>query len=313
MASHSDDPTLLRKSLDLTPSGQGDLSWSSLPGSIADPNSPLMGAGKRILSTLFGGSEGTITRALGTGTGMQPGTTSSLLAAAAPMVMSFLGRRVRDEGMSMQGLGNLLQREIPAIRTALPSGIADHLFTREYATAAAATATPVVAQTVTRERSRAAWWLPLLFLVLIAGFWRMLHRPAVQAPPPMTGAASRIAPEYHPAPSLPEKVDLYFDTGSKNLNTESDARLNGIASAMTTNRDAHVNVNGYTDNVGNPASNIQLSQGRADTVKADLVNKGISAERITAKGYGEDNPIADNATTRGRASNRRVTVVVEGH
>jgi outer membrane protein OmpA-like peptidoglycan-associated protein len=143
----------------------------------------------------------------------------------------------------------------------------------------------------------------------------MTHRPVVvHVVPPPTGVANRLAPEYNPAPgtTLPEKVDLYFNTGSKNLNTESDARLNAIASAMTANRDARVNVNGYTDNVGNPASNVQLSQGRADTVKADLVNKGVSADRISAKGLGEENPIADNATMRGRALNRRVTVVVEG-
>src|SRR5215475_12464799 len=93
MATHSDNPTLLQRLLDLAPSG--DVSWSNLAGGAADPNSPQMSAGKRILSTLLGGSEGMITRALGTGTGLQSGVTSSLLAMCAPMVMSFLGRKVR--------------------------------------------------------------------------------------------------------------------------------------------------------------------------------------------------------------------------
>ena len=105
MATKSDNPTFLRKMLDMAPSGMGDVSWSSLASSVADPNSSLMSAGKRMLSTLFGGSEGMITRALGTGTGMQPNVISSLLGMAAPMVMSFLGKRVHDEGMSMGGLG----------------------------------------------------------------------------------------------------------------------------------------------------------------------------------------------------------------
>jgi outer membrane protein OmpA-like peptidoglycan-associated protein len=307
MASHSGDPTLLQKLLDFAPFGKGDVSWSTLSGSIADPNSPLMGTGKRILSTLFGGAEGTITRALATGTGMQSGTTASLLTAAAPMVMSFLGRRVRDEGMSMQGLGSLLQREIPAIRTALPSGVADQLLPREYATATAT----VVAQTVTRERSRAAWWLPLLLLALIPAFWRLHHRPVVhvvQLPPAATGTANRLAP----SPTLPEKVVLYFNTGSRSPNTDSSSRLDRFAGAVANNRDAHVTVNGYTDNAGNAASNVQLSQARADAVKDELVNKGISADRISAKGYGEENPAADNGTTQGRGLNRRVSIVAEG-
>jgi hypothetical protein len=75
-----------------------------------------MSTGKGILSTLFGGSEGMLTRALSAGTGLQPGTTSTVLTMAAPMVMGFLGKRVRDQGLSMGGLGNLLQGEIPAIR-----------------------------------------------------------------------------------------------------------------------------------------------------------------------------------------------------
>jgi outer membrane protein OmpA-like peptidoglycan-associated protein len=312
MASHSDDPNMLRRSLDLMPAGKGDLSWSNLTGSITDPNSPLMSTGKRIVSTLFGGSENMISRALGTGIGMQPRATSSLLAMAAPMVMGFLGRRVRDEGMSMQGLGGLLQREIPAIRSALPAGVTDLLFPRERV----ATATPVVAQTVTRERHGASW-LPLLLLLLIPAFWWGLHhrRPVVHVvtpPPATTGTANRAIPETHPmAPPAnlsKKKVVLYFDTGSSNLKANSAADLDRFTAGLSADQKARVNVDGYTDNVGNAASNVQLSQQRADAVKGDLVEKGIAADRITAKGYGDESPIADNVTAHGRELNRRVTV-----
>jgi len=157
MARKSGNPTFLQGLLDLVPSGTGGPSWSNLARAIADPSSPLISSGKSILSTLFGDSEGLLTRALGAGTGLQPGVTSSLMAMAAPMVMSFLGKRVRDDGMSIGGLGSLLQREIPAIRGAVPAGVADLLWPHERETI---TTSPVVAQTVAKERSSRPWLLP---------------------------------------------------------------------------------------------------------------------------------------------------------
>jgi outer membrane protein OmpA-like peptidoglycan-associated protein len=256
-----------------------------------------MSSGKRILSTLFGDSEGMLTRALGEGTGLQPGLTSSLMAMAAPMVMSFLGKRVRDDQMSMRGLGSLLQREIPAIRGAVPAGVADLLWPHERETIPAS---PVVAQTVAKERSSRPWLLPLILLALIPGLiWLFSHaRKRVEF-----GTAYRAAPQ---------SVDLYFDTGSMKLQPESQMKLREFVTALGTNRGALVNVNGYTDNVGNAASNMRLSQQRADAVKGDLVRMGMAADRLTARGFGEEDPIADNATAKGRATNRRVSVAMAG-
>jgi OOP family OmpA-OmpF porin len=70
-------------------------------------------------------------------------------------------------------------------------------------------------------------------------------------------------------------------------------------------------VSGFTDNVGAADMNLELSQKRADTVMATLVRKGIATDRLTAKGYGEANPIADNSSEEGRAQNRRVSVGIE--
>jgi outer membrane protein OmpA-like peptidoglycan-associated protein len=69
-------------------------------------------------------------------------------------------------------------------------------------------------------------------------------------------------------------------------------------------------VKGYTDNVGKADSNMQLSQERANAVKAELVYDGISADRLSAQGFGEENPIADNASAEGRAHNCHVSVGV---
>ena len=69
-----------------------------------------------------------------------------------------------------------------------------------------------------------------------------------------------------------------------------------------------VEIAGYTDNVGKAAANLVLSQNRANTVREYLIAKGISADRVTAVGYGMSNPIDDNTTEDGRASNRRIEV-----
>ena len=309
MATKSANPDLLQKLLDLSRSVTG-LSWSNLAGGIADPSSPLISSGKHILSTLFGNSEDTLTRVLGAGTGLQPGVTSSLMAMAAPMVTSFLGKRVRDDRMSMGGLGSLLQREIPAIRGAVPAGVADLLWPHERETVPAS---PVVAQTVARERSPRPWLLPLILLALIPGLiWLFSHarKSVIQTPPAEVGTAYRTGPEVRekPSPSLPHNIDLYFDTASMKLTPESEMKLREFVTALGTNRSAPIRVNGYTDNVGNAASNMRLSQQRADAVKAGLVQLGVAADRLTARGFGEEDPMADNATAEGRATNRHVSV-----
>ena len=72
----------------------------------------------------------------------------------------------------------------------------------------------------------------------------------------------------------------------------------------------HVEVQGHTDSVGAAAYNLNLSQRRADAVKAYLIGKGVSASVLAAKGYGMTQPIASNSTAEGRAQNRRVAFEV---
>jgi len=319
MATKSDNPSLLRSLLDMVPAGAGAFSGPNLGAGVLDPNSPLITTGKSMLSTLFGSSEGAVSQALGAGTGLPSGAASSLLAMAAPVVMGFLGKRVRDQGLSMGGLGNLLQREIPAIREVLPAGVTDLLWPRVHQTAAAA-ASPVVAQTVTREKSSMGWLLPLVLLCcLVPGLiWLFSHGHRVQTPTTTnSGTANRSIPEApvvpNPAPaaSLPQNVNLYFDTGSARLRPDSLARLNDFANALAANgKNARVTVNGYTDSAGNAAANMRLSQARANMVKNDLIHDGISADRLTVNGYGQDNPAADNSTTEGKGRNRRVEITI---
>jgi outer membrane protein OmpA-like peptidoglycan-associated protein len=69
-------------------------------------------------------------------------------------------------------------------------------------------------------------------------------------------------------------------------------------------------IGGYTDNTGNESANLKLSQERADSVMQALVGKGVDASRLSAKGYGEEHPVADNSTPEGRQKNRRISMRV---
>ena len=96
-----------------------------------------------------------------------------------------------------------------------------------------------------------------------------------------------------------------FATNSARLTPGSLATLDAAAETLRRNG-ARTEVAGYTDDRGSEASNRKLSQSRAEAVRRYLVSKGVEPARLTARGYGEDNPLAENSTESGRAANRRV-------
>jgi outer membrane protein OmpA-like peptidoglycan-associated protein len=99
---------------------------------------------------------------------------------------------------------------------------------------------------------------------------------------------------------------INFETGSDQLTPSSYDILNNIGAMLIEYPQMVIEIAGHTDNVGDDNLNLVLSQKRADAVKAYLVNKGGNAKQITAKGYGETKPIADNTTDDGKLKNRRV-------
>ena len=102
---------------------------------------------------------------------------------------------------------------------------------------------------------------------------------------------------------------INFDYGKATIKPESMGEINAIYKFLSENGGSKFEVGGYTDADGSDASNLILSQKRADAVKTQLVGMGVDAGRLTAKGYGEAKPIADNATFEGKAQNRRVEFV----
>lgn len=102
---------------------------------------------------------------------------------------------------------------------------------------------------------------------------------------------------------------LNFDTGKSSIKAESKPIIDQIVQMMKSSPDLKLNVEGHTDNVGNPKSNKTLSEERAKSVMAEIVKQGVDAKRLSALGFGQDKPIADNKTEEGKAKNRRVELV----
>ena len=99
---------------------------------------------------------------------------------------------------------------------------------------------------------------------------------------------------------------IEFETGKLTIKKKSFPLLDQIANIFIENANYVIEVQGHTDNVGKPDMNLRLSQQRADAVMAYLAKKGVEASRMTAVGYGQEVPIADNKTKAGRQQNRRV-------
>lgn len=103
---------------------------------------------------------------------------------------------------------------------------------------------------------------------------------------------------------------LLFDTSSATLQPASDEQLRNIAAIMKAYPNVKIKIGGYTDNTGDAAANIKLSQVRADNVRAELIQLGVAPDRLEAQGYGEEHPVADNSTEEGRQKNRRISMRV---
>ena len=106
------------------------------------------------------------------------------------------------------------------------------------------------------------------------------------------------------------KQTVFFETNRAVIRRVSHPLLDEVAQALKDNPKLNVEIQGHTDSQGSDRANLKLSQRRADAVRVYLIKRGITSDRMVAKGYGETTPIADNRTSEGRAQNRRVEFVI---
>jgi OOP family OmpA-OmpF porin len=137
-------------------------------------------------------------------------------------------------------------------------------------------------------------------------------KPAEQpAPVAVTPPPAPAAPVSAPAPKPDYSFNnIQFDFNSSVLKTESYPILDKAALNMKMDPSVKFSLSGYASIEGTEEHNMQLSEDRANSVKQYLVNSGVSADNLTAKGYGTANPIGDNNTEAGRELNRRVAIAV---
>ncbi|MBI5101859.1 MAG: OmpA family protein [Nitrospirae bacterium] len=104
-------------------------------------------------------------------------------------------------------------------------------------------------------------------------------------------------------------LHINFDTGKAAIKPESQPLVDQVAKLLKNNPSLTVSIEGHTDNVGNSAKNKELSKQRAESVVNALTKQGIAAKRLSAAGWGQEKPVADNKTEEGKAKNRRVEIV----
>jgi OOP family OmpA-OmpF porin len=344
LASKAGDSSWMSQLMKLVSLAPTNINVSDVAGAVTDPTHAsldtlsLLDSGKRLLSLAFGGNQGSIVEAVGKSAGLRSGVVSTLMGMAAPLMMTALGRVVREDHMTPTDLGTLLKHEGEGIKDLLPAGVSNLLTAAPVPSVTAAPITrPVALGTIpeTAAPSRTWWWLiPALLILPAVLFWayRALH-PVLPGPDftrfvdrtlpgnvtlniPQNGVEARLLafiqdPSKGVEPAVWFDFDrLLFNTDSATLQPESEEQLRNIATILKAYPNVHIHIGGYTDNSGDAQHNLTLSQDRADGVMARLVGLGISPDRLEATGYGEQFPVADNSTEEGRAENRRVSMRV---
>ena len=137
-------------------------------------------------------------------------------------------------------------------------------------------------------------------------------RPAISGEPPKKALEPEQKPP-DPMKDLDTKgyIDIYgiyFDIGKSVVKPEGYPTVDHLVKYMQDHPKVRILIEGHTDNTGNEAKNVSLSQQRAESIKSEMVKRGIVADRIETKGMGSSVPVADNKTAAGRTQNRRVTV-----
>jgi OmpA-OmpF porin, OOP family len=317
----------------------------------ATPTSPLASLGGNFLSSIFGSRLPSITNAVGNSAGLRGSSATTLLHMAAPLVMGLLGSQVRKARLDTTGLADLLFSQRESILGAAPAGVSSALGLGEVPQrvvmepsrsstgsrwlwpALAALALIAVVWGLTRNRQAATRDLALDPVGSVTGavtspgsdaagepgaFVRRKLPGGLEFNVPERGTESNlIAFVADPAKPVDETTwfdfdRLNFETGSAELHPSSREQLLNVAAILKGYPEVELKIGGYTDNRGNAAANLRLSQARADNVRKELIANGIEPDRLEAEGYGAAHPVADNSTAEGRAKNRRISLRVTG-
>jgi OmpA-OmpF porin, OOP family len=340
---------VMRQVIDMAGKAPADIGAALTSGQLGNPNSPLLLGGKKFLSAVLGQGQEATLGTMSRESGLRATSAATVLALAAQSVLSFIGARVRNEGMTATSLATFLHSEGSAVRSGAAAPPAQTVTTRRVEIDPVL-AQAVEIQKERSIWLWLLPLLLILLGLLLWFMFRPHPAPVTEAPAPQPTVAPAVAtapatpdlgsfvprqlvdgtmlniPErgvearllafIQDSAQKPNKKSwfdfdrLLFSTGSATLEPQSSEQLHNIAAILKAYPSTHLTIGGYTDNTGNAAQNLKLSQARADSVTAELVNLGVASDRLVAKGYGEEHPVGDNATEEGRAQNRRISMLV---
>jgi outer membrane protein OmpA-like peptidoglycan-associated protein len=305
----------------------------------------LLDSGGGMINALFGNKTSNIASVIASAVGMKTGSASSLMSIAAPILMNVMSRQL-GAGSTASSLVSLLGSQLPFLRnTGLPATLTNALGLNNLNL----TPPSVSAPKAVVEEGGMGKFLPWLLLLgaALAGFYffKSCNLKPNEAPTAVA-IEQNIAPI---APAIVEQIkklslpsgdievklgsfldklyeeindpnadltkaltfdNVNFAVNSAQLTEGSKTQLDDLAKIMQAYPNVAIKVDGHTDNVGNAASNLRLSQARAASVKTYLSTHSIDGKRIATAGFGSTKPVADNATAEGKAQNRRIEAFV---
>jgi OmpA-OmpF porin, OOP family len=347
LASKAQDSGFVNQIMNLISSSSARNAMGAAAGGGSSVASTTSQAGGTFLNMLFGGNLSSIQSKIAEVSGLRASSAGTILAAAAPMVLGTLASKVSAEGLTSTGLGNLLSAELPRLRSFLPAGFSIASLS---SVSNVTSQVSRVRDEVRPATANWLWPVVILGLLLLGGLIWIFNRgnaatapvnTATEAGNAIASGASSLGAFFQtslpggivlniPQNGVENKLLIFikdpatqansetwfdfdrllFDTNAATLQPSSQEQLQNIANILKAYPNVRIRIGGYTDNQGDPAANLKLSQDRADNVMQQIIVLGVDPSRMDAKGYGEDHPVADNATDVGRAQNRRIAMRV---
>ena len=284
VASRADDSSFASSLFELVRSPANDSGILNDVGSLVGANSlsPMVGLGTQLMGMLFGGRTSTFTNTLAGYAGIKSSSASTLLNVAAPLVLAFIGRHARNDGLNATSLATLLRNQKHSFAAAVPS---------QLASAGRYPGTPVkdraayAAPEAERRATIWRWLLPAMAAIVgLALLIPLFGRKERVDERDLMGAAVEPArvPEYQavaPTAATPTGT-VYFDVNQSALPANGVQSLSSVIEYLKANPGATAVVSGYHDPTGDQATNEELARNRASAVRSSLVAAGIEESRI---------------------------------
>jgi outer membrane protein OmpA-like peptidoglycan-associated protein len=311
----------------------------------------LVSAGSGLLSSLLGPKANALSGALSSMSGISGTSTTSLIAMAAPMIMGVLKRVVGEQGLNANGLMSLLGNQAPMLQNAINPQLSQAMGLTlpgvgRAATAAVDTASSGLNKAIpwiililagllgfwllrtcssqkaqrvaeeTKSATTAAVQNTTEAAKSAVAAMRSINLPSgMKISAPQGGFIDSLVtfvsnPSWAPGKSFAFD-QITFETDSAALTPDSADQIGQLATVLKEYPSINVSVEGHTDNTGDPAVNKKLSEDRAASVKAALIDKGVLGDRVTSMGWGAEKPVASNDTEEGKLKNRRVEITLQ--